>query len=41
MNLLTFSKHPELALKFMDYAASEEGQAVFRAYGFLDNTAGR
>ena len=34
---LTFSKNPALARKFIDYAASEEGQAVFRKHGFLDN----
>ncbi|MBP6201794.1 MAG: substrate-binding domain-containing protein [Azonexus sp.] len=34
---LSFSKHPLLAQKFIDFAASPEGQAVFRKYGFLDN----
>lgn len=34
---LTFSKNPALARKFIDYASSPEGQAVFRKYGFLDN----
>jgi molybdate transport system substrate-binding protein len=34
---LNFSKHPLLAQKFIDFAASPEGQAVFRKYGFLDN----
>jgi molybdate transport system substrate-binding protein len=36
--LLKFSKQPELARKFMDYAASEQGQAIFRENGFLDNS---
>ncbi len=34
---LSFSKQPALAQKFMNFAASPEGQAVFRKYGFLDN----
>lgn len=34
---LNFSKSPALAQKFIDFAASPEGQAVFRKYGFLDN----
>lgn len=34
---LSFAKQPALAQKFMNYAASPEGQAVFRKYGFLDN----
>ena len=38
LNLLTFSKHPEVAKRFMEYAASPEGQAIFRQYGFIDNT---
>lgn len=38
LNLLTFSKHPEVARRFMEYAASPEGQAIFRRYGFIDNT---
>ncbi len=37
LNLLKSSKNPELARKFMKLAASEEGQAIFRAHGFLDN----
>jgi molybdate transport system substrate-binding protein len=36
LNRLTFSRQPELAQKFMDFAASAEGQAVFRRYGFID-----
>lgn len=38
LNQLTFSTHPQLARKFMEYAASTEGQAVFRKWGFLDAT---
>ncbi len=41
LNLLTFSQNPALATKFMDYVASGEGQAVFRRYGFLDNSSAR
>jgi molybdate transport system substrate-binding protein len=37
MNLLSFSGHPEKARAFMQFAASEPGQAIFRKYGFLDN----
>ncbi len=37
LNLLTFSKHPDLARRFMEIAASEQGQAIMRKYGFLDN----
>lgn len=29
--------NPELARRFMNYAAGEEGQAIFRRHGFLDN----
>ncbi len=38
LNLLTFSKHPEVAQRFMEYTASADGQAIFRKYGFIDNT---
>ncbi|HQO29105.1 MAG TPA: substrate-binding domain-containing protein [Accumulibacter sp.] len=34
---LKLSKAPELARRFMDHAASPEGQAVFRKFGFLDS----
>lgn len=34
---LKHSKAPELARRFMDYVASNDGQSVFRKYGFLDN----
>ena len=36
-NLLSSSKHPELAKKFMEFAASEQGRKVFYDYGFLDD----
>ncbi|ABK45828.1 molybdenum ABC transporter, periplasmic molybdate-binding protein [Magnetococcus marinus MC-1] len=39
LSKLTFSRHPQLAEKFMQLAASEEGQQIFRDYGFLDNKA--
>lgn len=41
LNLLTFSKSPDLARKFMRYAAASEGQAIFRKHGFLDNSVAR
>lgn len=34
---LKSSKYQEIGKRFMAYAASEEGQAVFRKHGFLDN----
>lgn len=37
LNLLSFSKNQELARRLMAYTASEEGQAIFRKHGFLDN----
>ncbi len=37
LNLLNFSKNENLARRFMAYAASETGQAIFRRHGFLDN----
>lgn len=39
LNLLTFSKNKESARRFMNFAAGEEGQAIFRKWGFLDNKA--
>lgn len=36
---LKSTKHSELGRKFMTLAASEEGQAIFRKFGFLDNKA--
>lgn len=41
LNQLSFSKYPVLAHKFIDFAASEEGQSIFRKHGFLDNKAVR
>jgi molybdate transport system substrate-binding protein len=37
LSLLASSRHPDIARRFMQLAASEEGQAIFRKYGFLDN----
>lgn len=37
LNLLKSTKNPDLARKFMKLAASDEGQAIFRTHGFLDN----
>jgi len=34
LNLLTFSKHPDIAKKFMNFAASSEGLNIFSNYGF-------
>ncbi len=36
INLLTFSQHPDVARRFMEYASGPEGQAIFRRFGFLD-----
>lgn len=33
LGLLKFSKHPEIAKKFMDYAASEKGKVIFKKHG--------
>jgi len=41
LNHLTFSKNAALSRKFIDFVASEDGQAVFRKHGFLDNKAVR
>lgn len=41
LNQLTFSKRPELARKFIDYAASPEGQLLFRKHGFIDAKGNR
>lgn len=37
LNLLKSSRHVGVARRFMAYAASEEGQGIFRKHGFLDN----
>ena len=38
---LTFSRNLVDARRFIDFAASEEGQAVFRRHGFLDSERNR
>ncbi|WED20567.1 substrate-binding domain-containing protein [Vibrio sp. JC009] len=38
LNQLTFSKYPEISAYFMELAASEKGQEIFRNYGFIDNS---
>jgi molybdate transport system substrate-binding protein len=38
LNLLTFSTQKQLARRFMKFAASAEGQSIFRKYGFQDNS---
>lgn len=38
LNKLTFTKLPAQVDRFMAYAASAEGQAIFRKHGFLDNS---
>lgn len=37
LNALTFSKYKELTKRFMAFTAGDEGQAIFRKHGFLDN----
>ncbi len=36
IGLLDSSKQPDIARRFMEYAASEKGQAIFRKYGLYD-----
>jgi len=36
LGLLEFSEHPDIARKFMAYASSEKGQALFQQYGLFD-----
>lgn len=36
INLLSFSKHPVIAKKFMEFATSNEGKNIMKKYGFLD-----
>lgn len=36
INLLSFSKHPHIAKKFMEFATSTEGKKIMKKYGFLD-----
>lgn len=38
INQLSFSSYPEVGKYFMELAASERGQEIFRRYGFLDNS---
>lgn len=37
LNLLTSSKNKDLARRFIAFTAGDEGQAIFRKHGFLDN----
>lgn len=37
LNLLSFSGNKDMARRFMAFAAGDEGQAIFRKWGFLDN----
>lgn len=39
LNLLSFSANKDMARRFMNFAAGDEGQAIFRKWGFLDNKA--
>jgi len=39
LNLLSFSNNKPQAKRFMAFAAGPEGQAIFRKWGFLDNTS--
>jgi molybdate transport system substrate-binding protein len=36
LGLLSTAKHPKIATKFMDYAASDEGQRIFDRYGLYE-----
>jgi molybdate transport system substrate-binding protein len=36
INLLKFSIYPDIAKKFMSYAASKKGQEIMKKHGFLD-----
>ena len=36
LGLLSTSEHPDIARKFMEYAASEAGQELFDKYGLYD-----
>jgi molybdate transport system substrate-binding protein len=36
INLLSFSKYPEIAKDFMKVASSKEGKEIFYKYGFLE-----
>ncbi|MEN8199463.1 MAG: substrate-binding domain-containing protein [Thermodesulfobacteriota bacterium] len=36
LGLLKYSQHRDIAARFMEYAASEPGQEIFKRYGFVD-----
>jgi molybdate transport system substrate-binding protein len=36
LGLLSTAKHPKIATKFMEYAASDEGQRIFDRYGLYE-----
>jgi len=36
LTLLTFSKHKQIAIDFINFAASKEGKKIMKSYGFLD-----
>lgn len=36
LGMLRYSRHQEIVRRFLDYAVSPAGQAIFRAHGFLD-----
>jgi len=36
LNALTFSTQPAMTKQFIDFATSDEGQAIMRKHGFLD-----
>ncbi len=38
LNLLSFSKQPELAKQFMEFASSQHGLTVFKEFGFLTDS---
>jgi molybdate transport system substrate-binding protein len=35
LTLLSFSKQPQLAREFMEFATSDEGKDIMKSYGFL------
>lgn len=37
INLLSFSEHKDLSLKFMELASTKEGSAIFQKFGFTDS----
>jgi molybdate transport system substrate-binding protein len=36
LGLLNYSKHKEIARRFMEYTVSPQGQEIFKRYGFVD-----